>query len=192
MNPSLLTGLVWACVGASAVGYSLRLAQRPQPSTATLVPAAAPAVLDEAAAQRLFGAAALPTEEDNSAPADARFTLLGVAAAREPAQQQSQGVALIAIDNAPARALRVGQRLDGQTRLLRVTPKGVELEREGGARIKLALPERAPDAQTLAGLPGAPQPGLPLPPALTPAVPPTAEEADPSGPRRPPTRPQSM
>lgn len=209
----LLTLSTWALVAGSAVAYGLRLWPGSAPSQAPLaVSNPAEAAWSPEALQRLMGAA---PQAEAVLPSDTRYSLLGVAAPRADAQQSQQGVALLSVDGAPPRAVRVGQWVDGQTQLIRVSARGADLGRDGVARVHLPL-QGAPDAAT-GSLPApvslAPSPApLQPPPALQnlpatplqgvamPVMPPMpgpsgaqapARDADESGPRRAPLRPDT-
>ena len=151
--------LVWAVVAASAVYWGLKLAARP-----ALVPAQAVVAVGSAPQgdlTRLFGAAPAPAPEEApvAAPANSRFQLLGVVAARGVAARSS-GVALIAIDGKPPRAFRVGARVDGDNVLQSVAAREVAIGPRGGvALVSLQLPPPPPPAT------GVPQPAMGLPTA---------------------------
>lgn len=206
----LLTLSTWALVGASAVGYGLRLWPGSAPSQAPLAQSsAADASLSPEALQRLMGAA---PQAAAALPTDTRYSLLGVAAPRADAEQSLQGVALLSVDGAPPRAVRVGQWVDGQTQLIRVSARGADLGRDGVARLHLPL-QGAPEAATgslpapvalapspspavpmpnLQNLPATPLQGVAMPPMPPMPGPNGAEaparDADESGPRRGPPR----
>jgi general secretion pathway protein C len=203
----LLTLSTWTLVAASAVAYGLRLWPGSAPSQAPLaVSQPAEAAVSPEALQRLMRAA---PQAEAALPSDTRYSLLGVAAPRADAQQSQQGVALLSVDGAPPRAVRVGQWVDGQTQLIRVSSRGAELGRDGVARVHLPL-QAPPDAAT-GSLPApvsmapapAPQPNLPATPLQGVAMPPMppmpgpsgaeapARDADESGPRRAPLRPEA-
>jgi general secretion pathway protein C len=212
----LLTISTWALVGASAVAYTLRLWPGSAPSQAALA-ASTPVEgeLSGASLKRLMGGA---TVTETALPTDNRYSLLGVAAPRADDQQGLQGVALLSVDGAPPRAVRVGQWVDAQTQLLRVSARGAELGRDGVARVRLPLsgvPEAAtgqlPAPVPLVGsaspavpqampnmqhLPSTPLPGVAMPPM--PSMPgpstdaPPARDADEAGPRRAPMRPETV
>ncbi len=158
------TFLVWAAVAASAVFWGLRLGVQgaPAPGHAGLATAQSVARGD---LSRLLGAEAAAPEVAPVAVAvaDPRFQLLGVLSAPRTRAEQ-EGVALIAVDDRPPRAYRVGMVVDGDTVLQAVHARGASLgPRDGLVRVALELPPPAPAAT--GNLPGAAsgggfQPGL--------------------------------
>lgn len=181
----LLAFVIWSAVAASAVFWALRLAvdAPPAPPHANTV-AFAPSgradwtpVLGRPASQAV--------EEDNEADevdeaAASRFRLLGVVAPRSP--RARDGVALISVDDAPAKAFRVGSAVDGATVLQSVHAFGASLGPLGApAAVELQLPALPPPATGTLPPPGSaaspPRPtDVPMPSALgLPGVrPPTA------------------
>lgn len=164
---------IWAVVAASAVFWGSRLLVKPAsaPAHATTVSTSAALRGD---LTRLFGedvravqtaAAAAPVPMS-----DARFKLLGVVAARQPAQG---GIALIAVDGKPAKAYRVGATVEGDTVLLAVNARGADLgPRSGAAAVALQIPG-LPGPAT-GSLPSAASPGgvmLPSPAPVMPSTP---------------------
>ncbi|MCZ8234179.1 MAG: hypothetical protein O9335_03380 [Inhella sp.] len=153
MASRLLTLLTWILVGASVVAYGLRAWPGSAPSNAPLaVSHAADIGAPEDAWRRLLGSSVVTTEAPP--PTDARYSLLGVAAPRADELQRVQGVALLSVDGAPARAYRVGQWVDPQTQVLAVSARGVDLGRDGVVRAHLPL--QAPPAPATGALPGLP------------------------------------
>lgn len=178
MNERIAAFLVWGLVGVSAGAYALKLWPHSKSIDAPVaaIDRAAPASLD-----RLLGAEAPVVTAAVGLPADARFQLLGVVAARDAAQQGHEGVAVLSWDGQPPRALRVGQMLDAEWQLLRVEPQGAQLGRGGVPQVQLKL---EPPPTAVAGV-------LPPAPALAPAVTlPTPPVLNPApgavGPQRPP------
>lgn len=177
---------VWALVAAAAVAWGLRVFVQPLPVPAGAAVADTAPVL-QADLTRLLGADPPPpatAPEEAAPPPDTRFTLVGVVAPRGAGaagrpSRSSDGVALIAIDGQPARAYRVGARVEGETVLQSVNARGAELGPRGGpARIALALPPPAPPATgslpAVSGMPPMTQPNGVRPPA---PVPPFARPA---------------
>ena len=169
--------LIWALVAASAAVWGLRLGAQPRP----VPPSAAVAVFAPPAGgdlSRLLGQAPPPAPVAAVvAPAESRFKLLGVVAPR--GGQVGTGLALVAVDGKPARAVGVGHELEPGLRVLRVGHRDVELGAQRGApAMTLSLPAMAEASrgrlgETMSGL--APQnPALPVVNAGTPvlAVPP--------------------
>lgn len=163
--------LTWAAVASGALYWVLRLAVSAEgvPPHAQVVSVSVRAAGD---LQRLLGAGPPVAQSAQEAgPAepspDPRFTLIGVVAPR-PGTPMREGVALIAADDQPAKAYRVGAVVDGSLVLLSVSARGASLgPRRGPASVVLELPE-VPAAST--GVPddtaadnpdGGPQPGAP-------------------------------
>ncbi len=166
MSERIATFLVWTLVGCSAGALALRL--WPQGS-APSVPLATSERLAAPSLDRLLGPSSPPPEaaQAPAAPADARFQLLGLVAARQPGLQDREGLALLAVDGGTPRSVRVGQMVEGDLQLLRVEPTGVSLGRQGAVQVQLRLDPPAPAAQgslpslSLTPVPGAPQ-ALPM------------------------------
>ena len=143
------------------------------------------------------------------APADPRFKLIGVVAPRSTAAR-AEGLALIALDDKPARAYRVGAVVDGDMVLQTVHSRGATLGPRGqAAQVDLALPALPPPAtgvpasvggvispaQSPATLPMRPlPPPAPLPPPIeAPMQPvPPANEPDSSRDPSPSDRPMDL
>ena len=150
MSARLLSFVVWALAAASAVYWASRLLVRPTPVppqalTAQATPAAAGSLT------RLFGAVAPePVSAPTPVVVESRFKLLGVVAARAG---QRSGVALISMDDKPARALAIGARVDGEWVVQGIAHRQVELGPRGGAAaLTLTLPVVAEAAR---GVPAA-------------------------------------
>lgn len=175
------TFLIWALVAATATGWGLRLF--------VTIPGAPPEVrvADATLAlrgdlTRVLGSDPPPPAPDAEAgapgpAADARFQLVGVVAPRAAAVGAREGVALIAVDGRPAKAYRVGARVDQETVLKAVRARGADLGPRGGpATIALEI---APPAPAATGT---------LPAATAAAAPPEADDpAVPSAPTAPAT-----
>lgn len=189
MKERLAALLVWTLVGFSAALLALRLLPQPLrvPAQAVLPEGPAAVSLD-----RLFGR--VETVAPTAAPSDSRFKLLGLVAARRAEEQDRDGLALLSIDGGPPRAVRVGQMVDADLKLMKVEAQTVSLGRDGVVRVQLRL--EAPPAATQGQLPPVtgmvptPQVQAPMPTA------PPPQEAGPArqgGPEGLPTRrsPQS-
>ena len=129
--PPVLTVLVWALVGVSAVSWTLRLSE----PVAQATPAAAPApvqVRPAAIAKWLSLAEASSAEPVVSE----RYVLLGVIA------QGRQGVALLAVDGQPPKPYLVGSLIHEGLVLKAVGPRHAELaaDRRGPVLTRLELP----------------------------------------------------
>ena len=128
MQTRLLSFAVWALVAASALFWGLRLFVTP-----TALPAQARLPAQRVAMggdlQRVLGMTA-KADEPAASPGAERFHLLGVVWPRG-AEVSPQGVALMAVGDQPARAWRTGSAVDGDTVLLSVSQRGVQLGPRG-------------------------------------------------------------
>lgn len=191
MVSRLLAFLVWALLAFSAAYWLLKLTVRPVPLPVQAQAADAGAA-PRADLGRLLGAA--PPQALAAMPeAPGRYRLLGLVAPRQgsPAHE-GEGVAVIAVDNAPARSVRVGGVVDGELRLLALDRRSASLGSQGvvSMRLELAPPAPAatgslPPAGTLA--PGSMGGGALPPPTpaalqgLAPQLPPAAPPPAPGG-----------
>lgn len=178
MSARIAAFVVWAAVAACAVFWGLRLLVTPRPVPPQTQPVGA-AVVARGDVVRLFASAApqaatnLPTQ-----PALAsRFKLIGVMAPKDSERGRGQGVALIVVDDKPARAYRVGARVDQALVLQSVAQRSAVIGPAQGApavRLDLPLPTPpatgslppaasllAPEPQTVIVAPPAPPPGPP-------------------------------
>lgn len=178
MASRLLTLTLWALVLASAVFWGLKVFA---PRTGVPATAQAPArtLAMGGELRRLLGGSETTSEGDEDELVDAsdRFHLLGVVAPRG-ASHSPQGVALIAIGDQPPKAWRQGAAIDGETVLLAVGPRSVQLGPRGGPpTAELTLPDPAEAAI------GAPRPAAgPAPGAFGRAVPMMPQGAQPAPP----------
>ncbi|MFN9746563.1 MAG: hypothetical protein ACK57B_13060 [Betaproteobacteria bacterium] len=160
MSARWMTVVVWALAAAAAVAWGLRVFVQPAPVPAGALVADASPVL-QADLTRLLGADPPPAPAaapEAAPPPSARFALLGVVAPRGSAAQgrsTRDGVALIAIDDRPPRAFRVGARIEGDTVLQAVSARGAELGPRGGP-VQVALQLPPPPAAATGTLPAAP------------------------------------
>lgn len=142
MASRLLTLTLWALVLGSVVFWGMKVfAPRTGVPPTAQTPARTLAMGGEL--RRLLGSSEVATddEEDTLADASDRFHLLGVVAPRG-AGRSTQGVALIAIGDEPPKAWRTGSALDGDTVLLAVGPRSVQLGPRGGPpTTELTLPD---------------------------------------------------
>jgi len=139
------------------------------------MPANTKAVSESAGARsdmsRMLGASLMPSNVA-AAPvaASGRFRLLGVLAPPpgDVERQPARGVALIAVDGKPARAYKVGARLDNELVLQSISRRSASIgPPQGAASVVLELPPPvAPATGTLpkpAADGGAAQPSAPVP-----------------------------
>jgi len=161
---------VWALATACAAlwGFKIFAATRPVPPTAT-TPSAT--VVAEGPMVRLFGA---PPEVEVDTPPPPppesdRFQLVGVIAPRGG----GDGLALVSVDNQPARAWKVGATVEGDTTLVSVDKRSAGFGPSGGpAAFTLELPEpAAPETGTLPAAVSQPNGQAPTPRAATAPVP---------------------
>jgi general secretion pathway protein C len=145
MASRLLTLAVWAVVLASAVFWGMKIfASRTGVPPQAQMPGRTVAMGGEL--RRLLGSSEKPKDEDEVADTSDRFKLLGVVAPRG-AGHSPQGVALIAVGDEPPKAIRTGSAIDGETVLLAVNQRSVQLGPRGGpATTELTLPEPTPIA----------------------------------------------
>lgn len=173
MSARWVTFLVWALVAASAAAWGLKLFVT-APGAPPQVAVAAQSQLPRGDITRVLGADAPPPvdpaagESLASAPADARFQLVGVVAPRG-SETARAGVALIAVDGKPAKAYRVGAVVDGDHVVQAIRLRGADLGPAGGnVAVALNIPPPAPAATGT--LPDAGSPGDSAPPPPRPAV----------------------
>lgn len=176
----MLTLAVWAVVLASAVFWGMKIfASRTGVPPQAQMPTRTLAMTGEL--RRLLGTSEKPqAEEEEVADTSDRFKLLGVVAPRG-AGRSPQGVALIAVGDEPAKAIRTGSVIEGDTVLLAVNHRSVQLGPRGGpATTELTLPEPVPIAappRTAMG-PGA-RPVPMMPSGAAQGVPPPGAAAQP-------------
>jgi general secretion pathway protein C len=175
--------VIWAAVAACSVFWALRLWSEPLPVPAHTTVVAANSGFN-GNLDRVLGtdavAAAPSTLAVAPAPADPRFKLIGVVAPRSAAAS-AQGLALIALDDKPARPYRVGAVVEGDMVLQAVHSRGATLGPRGqAAQVDLSLPALPPPATgvppSVGGLsapmqPAAALPMRPLPPPAQPVEP---------------------
>ncbi len=170
MTSRLLSFVIWAAVALSATFWGLRLLVRPAPLPPHAVLATQP-LPQGGDLTRLFGAPPPPVQAAAPEPVvDNRFKLLGVVA---PAAGQHKGLALISVDGKTARAIAIGERVDGNMVLRSITHRRVELSAGDGAPVvTLELPPLAeaargtlPPAVGEGGTAPTPTPTIPVIPA---------------------------
>lgn len=140
MASRLLTFVVWALVAISGLFWGLKLFVRAQglPATAQAATVGAP---QGGNLTRVLGTVAVAddAEEDTG---DGHFQLLGIVAPGGTASASPQGVALISVGGQPAKPWRTGAVIEGDTVLLSVSKRSVELGPKGGpASTSLSLPD---------------------------------------------------
>jgi general secretion pathway protein C len=172
------TFAIWAGVAASAALWGLRLFSPGQP-----VPAHATSVSGSQSLRGdpvlLLGRAKVPQAAPVVVPpAPARFKLIGVLAPRG-ARAAAEGLALIAIDDKPPKAYRVGAVVDGDLVLQRVRARGVDLGPRGSDQPRMALqaPQLTPSAGGAGSLPAQLPRTMPI---VAPRMPPMQVQAPPA------------
>jgi general secretion pathway protein C len=158
--------LVWALVAASTAFWGLKIfaASRPLPAG---VQAPGDATPRSGPLEHVFGAVVVPTVAVAAPPPEStRYQLVGVIAPREGAGERS-GVAIVSMDQQPARPWHVGATLDGNTTLLSVSKRAAEFGPPGGpVAFTLSLPEpAAAETGTLPPATSQPVPAQPQPQA---------------------------
>lgn len=144
MASRLLTLAVWALVLASAVFWALKVFASPTGlPPQTVMPSQRLAMGGEL--RKLLGTSEKVVDEDDEPAATSdRFRLVGVVAPRG-ADHSPQGVALIAVGDEPPKAWRTGSVIEGETVLLAVNHRSVQLGPRGGPpTTELTLPEPTP------------------------------------------------
>jgi general secretion pathway protein C len=177
MAMRLLSFAIWAVVAASAVFWLTRLLARADAAPAHAVTVSASTVVAAADLSRLLGSTRTASLDAGAPepPVDARYKLIGVVA---PKSAAAAALALIAVDNKPARPVTLGGVVDGSLVLLAVNHRRAELGPAGGAatvRLELPMvPEPSRSVRSAAG-PAVPvQPPPPLPAMPLPAAPASA------------------
>jgi general secretion pathway protein C len=171
MTSRLLSLLVWALVGATGVFWGLKLFSKGSglpPSVA--MPASAVVGGD---LSKLLGDSAAAEAEDTPevAAGSDRFHLVGVVAPTGRAAS-TQGVALIAIADQPAKAWKTGAVIEGDWVLLSVGRRSAQIGPRGGpATAEISLPALTPPA--VGSLPVAKM-GMPSSSNSVPGLPPGA------------------
>jgi hypothetical protein len=135
---------IWALVAACTAFWGLKIfaATNPVPPNARApskpVAVAGPMV-------RLFGAVPVAEEEEQAAPAASdRYQLVGVIAPRAGSAGHD-GMAIVSVDNQPAKSFHVGGPVEGDTTLLAVAKRSADFGPKGGpTAFTLQLPEPAP------------------------------------------------
>ncbi|MEO5733587.1 MAG: hypothetical protein ABIN96_04225 [Rubrivivax sp.] len=161
------TVTVWALVAGALAFWGLRLFGSSQPAPSQTQLALPPGAV-AGDLTRLLGTDPEPVavaEAPQAAP-DPRFQLVGVVSPRS-ARAAAEGLAVIVVDDKPARAYRIGAVIDGETVLQSVSPRGASLGPKGGAAV-VALDLPPPAAAATGRLPMA---GSGLPPGGSGAVP---------------------
>jgi general secretion pathway protein C len=154
-------------MAVAAVFWGLRLTVHSAPA-----PAGALAVTDTVSLggdmTRLFGQEAT-AQDALVAPTDSRFKLIGVMAAKPTTDGPAPGIALIAIDDKPARPFIAGSRIDERLVLKTVSQRSASLgPADGPATVVLEIPPFAvpatgslPMAPGIDGVSNQPAPTMP-------------------------------
>lgn len=181
MTSKVSAFVIWALFAASLMFWALRLLAQSPKAPAHVVPASQSSALRGDLA-RLLGTTSVAVAAAAPAPAAAsRFKLIGVAAPKG-SQPQLIGVALIAVDGKPARAYRVGAKVDGELTLRALDWRTASLgPADGAGSLVLEMPPRAAAATGTLPPPSfsseAPAPPVP---SVAPTVPSNARPAPPA------------
>lgn len=157
MLPRLMTFIVWTLLGASSVYWLLLAVAQPlaTPSHALAATDSQPVRAD---LTRLLGATPVaqdPAQEENAA-ASSRLRLVGVVAPKsDRAARAGEGVALIDVDGV-VRTVRVGAKVDGELRLLRVDARSASLGVDAQSPTQVLQMQAQPVAATGNLAPAAP------------------------------------
>lgn len=177
--------VVWAAVAACIAFWGLRILVTPRPAPSQTQPVSSANSL-RGDVSRLFVATAVPTEAIGvTAPGLAsRFKLIGVMAPKDGERGHGQGIALIAVDEKPPRAYRVGAQIDNALVLQSVARRSATIgPSQGAPAVQLDLPPLPPPAT------GSLPPAASLFPAAAPAAEPATAAPPPAGPASPPRAP---
>lgn len=134
--------LIWGAVALSAAYWGLRWFGKPMAVPPGTTPATMDTTLRGDLSRLLSGPA--PAEGAPEAPAEqtalaGRLQLLGVVAPRYEGGQT--GVALLVLDGKPARAYKIGQRVDGDLMVQAITQRNVQIgPQDGPPSVTLDLP----------------------------------------------------
>jgi general secretion pathway protein C len=125
MSARITAFAVWALLAASVVFWLLKLTVSPLPAPADTV-----AVVDGAPSRvdltRLLGSTPVSVAVEAAVAVESRFRLVGVLAPKK-GWSAAEGVALIAIDGAPAKPYRVGANIESDLQLLSLTARSAAL-----------------------------------------------------------------
>ncbi len=182
--------IIWAAVAASIAYWGLRwlAPQVGVPASATSVKLGGQVPGDF---RRLFASATTADEGPAIDPSAAsqllsRIRVIGAVAPGTPSGDD--GVALLSLDGKPARAVKIGQTIDGDMVLLALNQRQAEIGPMGGPTLaRIDLPRLSPAAtSTLPPPSGAtlnpPPSAVPPPPAMPPAATPPDNPEPPPGP----------
>lgn len=176
MSARIAAFVVWAAVAACLAFWGLRLFVSPRGVPAQTQPVSVTSS-QRGEILRLFAAAPEPTAGPSEPALAARFKLIGVMAPKKAEMGRQQGVALIAVDDKPPRAYRVGARVDNSLVLQSVAARSVVIgPPQGAAAVQLDLPLPAPPATGV--LPPPPADGF-LPSGVSKAAMPAAPVTSP-------------
>ncbi|WP_349742588.1 hypothetical protein [Roseateles cavernae] len=187
MLARLLTFAVWGLLALCSAFWLLKLLPAPLRVPPQALPAA-DGTGPRADLSRLFGAPQAAPVAEVAAPVDGRYKLVGLVAPKQGGGRHAgEGVAVITVDNAPARTVRVGAAVDGDLQLLALDGNSAALGRQGVVSLRLSLAPPVPAAT--GSLPAAvalppPQINSNPPPQALPVMPP----AQPLPPELPPTQ----
>lgn len=177
----LVTAGVWAACAATAVYWGLRLTSGTLPVPPQAYAGGADTVLRGDAGRLLGVVAASEADADVAAMPglESRFKLIGVVAST--VSPTAGGLALIALDDKPARAYRIGAAIDSGMVLQAVQSREVRIGMPGGpASVVLTLqglPPAATGTLPSAQSTGGDVPVVVMPPAAPVVAPPVGQDA---------------
>ena len=134
--------VVWAAVAACIAFWGLRILVTPRPAPSQTQPVSSTDSL-RGDVTRLFAAGAVPAAAAGATEPGlaSRFKLIGVMAPKEGERGREQGIALIAVDEKPPRAYRVGARIDNALVLQSVARRSATIgPSQGAPAVQLDLP----------------------------------------------------
>lgn len=147
MSARITAFAVWALLAASVVFWLLKLTVSPlrAPASTVTVSDGAPSRAD---LSRLLGSTPVSVVTETAAVAQSRFHLVGVVAPKK-GWSKAEGVALIAIDGAPAKPYRVGASIDSDLQLLSLTARSAALGVVGKAESSNVVLQLTPPSEAV-------------------------------------------
>ena len=123
----------WLAAVTGAVAWAVPMLRQPTPMPSQAAMGGMPVPAIAGSLERLLGTSAPTAAKAAAALApQSRFKLLGVIV---PLHSGASGLALISVDDKPARAVAVGREVDPGIRVLAVAHRRVELGQSAGAPI---------------------------------------------------------
>ena len=133
MSVRRVTLTIWLAAVSGAVAWAVPMLRQPTPMPSQAAMGGMPVLAIAGSLERLLGTPAPTAAKAGAALApQSRFKLLGVIV---PLHSGASGLALISVDDKPARAVAVGREVDPGIRVLAVAHRRVELGQSAGAPI---------------------------------------------------------